>query len=554
MKNKSKKFDQLRTRAEKLVMDNIEDSLNNVPDDKKVNIQKTIYELQVHQIELELQNEELLNAQCKLDKSHQQYKDLYEFAPVGYLTLDAEGTIKNANYTTAELLNTNLTRLKESNFNSYVAKNERDKFYLSLKKIFKSEEKIEVELELDPQKTEDPRFVLLTGKINKDQTKFLCRIALTDITKQTLAEKLTKENEQRLKHAQEIGSLGYWSIQSEDQTFVWSDIIYKIFNRRREIGPPTIQEFLECCYPGHRQMLKESFLSALKYKKEFNVDFKVVLGDNVEKCFTATGKPVVKDGKVEKVEGIIQDITDRKKLEQELRELNATKDKFFSIISHDLKGPLNIIIGMSKLLSQKKDQHKYEEFDELVGFIKESSEQTMNLLENLLTWARSQTGRLDFNPRPLSVRNIIEDIIELLKGALKEKNLKIKNNVPEKLTINADHHMMRAVIRNLILNAIKFSYDGSADIIISAEKKKNEVVITLQDFGTGIKPIHKEKLFHIDKTFSVDGTKDERGTGLGLILSKEFVEKHGGKIDVESEEGKGSTFYLTLPQENNNAN
>jgi signal transduction histidine kinase/CheY-like chemotaxis protein len=235
-----------------------------------------------------------------------------------------------------------------------------------------------------------------------------------------------------------------------------------------------------------------------------------------------------------------------KESEIKLRELNATKDKFFSIIGHDLKSPFNSVIGFSNLLVERIKNKDIEGIDEYANIVLKSSNKAMDLLQNLMEWSRSQTGRMEFNPEYIDLVSSINKIILLYVDIARQKSITIKNILPQKAYVFADNAMISTVLRNLISNAIKFTMPGGK-IIVSAIEKQDEILFSVSDNGVGISKNSIEKLFRIDQSYSTTGTNKETGTGLGLILCKEFVEKNLGKIWVESEEKKGSTFYFTLP-------
>ncbi|MBL7970711.1 MAG: PAS domain S-box protein [Prolixibacteraceae bacterium] len=249
----------------------------------------------------------------------------------------------------------------------------------------------------------------------------------------------------------------------------------------------------------------------------------------------------------------IYDITERRQAEEELkesearlRELNATKDKFFSIIAHDLKSPFNSIIGFSNLLTRQIQEKDYNGIGKYATIIQNSSQNAMNLLLNLLEWSRSQVGKMEFYPQHLEMVSLIDDAIRLLEDSAAQKLITIGTELPPVLCIYADKAMIAAILRNLISNAIKFTCEGG-EVVISAKQKTDELQITVSDNGVGMSRDAIEKLFRIDQNLTTLGTSKEKGTGLGLILCKEFIEKHGGKIWVDSEEGKGSRFYFTIP-------
>jgi PAS domain S-box-containing protein len=247
------------------------------------------------------------------------------------------------------------------------------------------------------------------------------------------------------------------------------------------------------------------------------------------------------------------DITGRKLAEQalreseeKLRELNAQKDKFFSIIAHDLKSPFNAIMGFSDLLVEQIKEKDYDGIDQYASIILKSSQHAIDLLMNLLDWARSQTGRMEFSPEYFEMVDLTDETIDQLNKAAGQKSITLRKELPSSLPVFADKNMIATVIRNLISNAIKYTGEGG-EIILSAKKKPDEILISVKDNGMGIAPERIEKLFRIDTNVSTPGTNKEKGTGLGLILCKEFIEKHNGKIWVESAIGQGSVFSFSIP-------
>jgi signal transduction histidine kinase len=231
---------------------------------------------------------------------------------------------------------------------------------------------------------------------------------------------------------------------------------------------------------------------------------------------------------------------------EELKRINSTKDKFFSIIAHDLKNPFNAIMGFGEILIT---DFKEMPDDEKLYFIRnmaEAAQSSYALLENLLQWSRSQTGRLQFNPELIQLSELIEETIRLVSVNAYGKSITLENEVDSSVIINADKEMLRTILRNLLTNSIKFTKENGK-ISVSAEKQKDMISITVSDNGVGIKPKDIDKLFRIDTNITTIGTGKERGTGLGLILCKEFVERHGGEIGVESTFGAGSDFSFTIP-------
>lgn len=251
--------------------------------------------------------------------------------------------------------------------------------------------------------------------------------------------------------------------------------------------------------------------------------------------------------------GVTRDITERKEFESQileqskkLQELNATKDKFFSIIAHDLKNPIRSILGFSELLKSEVSQGENESLIAYADILYFSSKQTVELLENLLDWAKSQQNTFPFSPIPLELSDLIASEINNLKTIAEQKNILLTHETNGQISITADEKMISTVIRNLISNAIKFTpVNGS--ISVKASLKPGMVEVSVTDTGVGINDENKAKLFQLLNGFTTRGTENEKGSGLGLVLCKEFVEKHQGNIWVESELGKGSRFSFSLP-------
>ena len=236
--------------------------------------------------------------------------------------------------------------------------------------------------------------------------------------------------------------------------------------------------------------------------------------------------------------------------QKKLHELNASKDKFFSIIAHDLRNPIAGFLNLTDILSENFNSFSEKESKEFIDIMNQASKQLYNLLENLLHWSRSQTGSIPFEPKYIVLKRVVDNTIDLLMMNIENKKLKIFIKIDDQCHVYADENMVTTVIRNLVSNAIKFSNNGDS-ITIRADLQDSFVEISVIDNGVGMKKDDQEKLFRIDLHHTTNGTSDEKGTGLGLILCKEFIERNGGKISVESDLNKGSTFKFTLPKHQN---
>lgn len=239
-------------------------------------------------------------------------------------------------------------------------------------------------------------------------------------------------------------------------------------------------------------------------------------------------------------------IIELNKSEQKLKELNATKDKLFSIIGHDLRGPIGGFKTLIELLISGYDLSDSKNLMDILQIIHKTANSTYDLLENLLAWAKSQRNEILFAPEKIKLKEITLLTNDLFAELSKNKHINIIYDVPEDTMIFADKNMLMTVLRNLISNAIKFTPNGK-QIRVIADKNDKEHIITIKDEGTGIKPENLTKLFKNTEHLSTFGTNGEKGSGLGLLLCKDFIEKHKGRIWVESELGKGSAFIFTLP-------
>ncbi len=230
----------------------------------------------------------------------------------------------------------------------------------------------------------------------------------------------------------------------------------------------------------------------------------------------------------------------------ELKELNATKDKFFGIIAHDLKNPLSSLIGASELLINYVNQLDKDNILNISMLLHGSAQQGYALLENLLEWSMTQTGKLEFLPRKMILNEVITDTVSIFKTQATNKNVDLQSKINGILEADIDKNLISSVLRNLLSNAIKFT-PKNGKVIIHAHRVHDHIEISVKDTGIGIPESIGNNIFRIDVKYTREGTEQEKGTGLGLLLCREFVERHGGKIWVDSKLGEGSEFKFTIP-------
>jgi PAS domain S-box-containing protein len=412
----------LRQKAEELLQEKLAAQTRQ---DNEGDIQKLLHELEVHQIELEIQNEELNIALDNAESASNKYTTLYDFAPVGYFTLDREGNITNLNLNGAKMLGMERGRLINYKLNHFISREDKDTFQNFHQKVFEGDLKQTCEVKLE-NSVNHSSFVYLEG-IKSDDDKY-CFLTATDTTQRHHSEERLRESEKRLKL------------------------------------------------------------------------------------------------------------------------LNSTKDKFFSIIAHDLRNPFTSIIGFSSLLMGNLDKKDAEDIHKYAKIIYESSLRAMDLLKNLMEWANLQTGQIRFKPKKLKFTDTVNSVIELLSDQASQKSITILKQIDPSFVAFADEEMISTVLRNLISNAIKFTNPGG-EVTITALMKPGELVIAVCDNGVGMDKNHLDKVFRIDENLSTRGTQNEEGTGLGLILCKEYILNHNGKIWAESTQGIGSKFFFSIPQQ-----
>ena len=509
---------------------------------------KLIHELEVHQIELEMQYEELLLQEAKAETATEKFTALYDFAPAGYFTLSRECIVSELNLSGARMLGMDRSLLVNRNFRHFISPDSKTVFDDFLRKVFETDYKQTCEI-IITNEDKSSYNVLIEGLFSESEGK--CLLTATDITSLRRADEKLRNSEERYRRLFETAQDGIFILDAFNGKIVdvnpylikllgysYEEFIGKelweigIFNNKDDskAGIVELQNNGYIRYEDRPLVTKEG--------NQINVEY-------VSNVYLVDTLKVIQCN--------IRDITDRKKAEEalkqseaRLRELNATKDKFFSIIAHDLKSPFTSIIGLSELLVQQVHKHDYEGIEEYATIIQNSSWRAMDLLTNLIEWSRSQTGRMEFNPSKFELVELINEVTILSNDSAKQKSITISMDLPFSISVFADKPMISTIFRNLISNAIKFTNPGG-NIIISARKNEHELTITVSDSGVGIKKEAINKLFRIEESISTTGTGGEEGTGLGLLLCHEFVLKHGGKIWAESEPGDGTKFNFTIP-------
>lgn len=309
---------------------------------------------------------------------------------------------------------------------------------------------------------------------------------------------------------------------------------------------------------SHIPQLEQQITKQLREPEKNHTEIKMH-GEGVLRWLSINASPI-ENLRKQKVGSLytISDITSIKQAQKQIREqnqelekLNAMKDRFLSIMAHDLRGPFTSILGMSELLVEQINNKNYEEVDEYAAIVRDSSKLAYNLLCNLLEWSQMQWKGIEYNPEYFELTTFISEVATLFSDNTRQKSIRIHTDTPSEVPVFADKDMMGTVLRNLVSNAIKFTHQGG-QVTIKAIKTAENITLSVADNGMGMSQERLSTLFLADQVSSFPDTSGQKGTGLGLILCKEFVEKHGGKIWADSVEQKGSVFFITLPCTKNN--
>lgn len=315
--------------------------------------------------------------------------------------------------------------------------------------------------------------------------------------------------------------------------------------------------FLKAIHPSDFALIKPKLINLMKSRIQLSGEFEFrIINKQANIVWVRAKINLVRSstGRIQKIFGLVSDVTFRKRAEEELKKstqnlikLNETKDRFISIISHDLRTPFSSILGFADLLAND-DELTEDERKQYIKYIQESSRSMLALVNSLLDWTRLQTGRIKFEPQKIDIAKIVTDSINALSGSAIQKRIEVVSNINHSLFLFVDKSLITQVFNNLISNAIKFTNkEGLISISNEAVTTSRFVKFIVKDSGVGIKADDLSKLFSVDAKFTSEGTAGEKGSGLGLSLVKEIIEKHGGTISVESEYGKGTEFIFTLP-------
>ena len=503
---------------------------------------------------MEKKNAAEKNKTNKDKKVEEQSLNIFQNSSIGIYRSTPDGKILLANPALVKMLRySSFEELRELDLKkkSYFKKNDRKSF---LENIERDGEVVGFETEW-LRKDNTTIFVRENSRSVKDESGNILFLEGTveDITERVIAEQeLRKERE--LFMGGPVIIINKKATPGAPASYVSPNIKTTLGYEPKEIiSNPAISA--QIIHPDDRDRVSNEVKAYIE-AGVFNFEQEYRLKNKAGKyCWYSDFTHVIKnsDGEITDYHAYLFDITSRKEAEEalshsekELRNLNTMKDKFFSVIAHDLRSPFQGLLGMSNILLEDEELTD-EERKSFMQKLHDGLKTQYNFIDNLLTWNRSQRGAIEFNPESNNLSSIIQETLSLLNESIVKKGLIIINNFDDDIFAVFDRNILATVIRNLISNAVKFTSNGG-EISISIHEQDGSIIFSVKDTGVGIEKINLDRLFRIDTHFSTKGTEEESGSGLGLIICRDFIEKHNGKIWVESEIGKGSTFSFSIPK------
>jgi len=510
---------------------------------------RLVHELEVHQIELELQNEELFLAKEKAaELATEKYAELYDFAPSAYFTLSRSGDILDLNLCGSQMLGKERSLLKKRRFSFFISDDTKPLFNNFLGAVFNSNTRETCELTICADGNK-PIYTQLVGIASDNGEQ--CLITLVDITERKQAEQAMKESEEKYRFLFDNNPQPMFIFDLETLAFL------EVNNPAIKYYGYTREEFLSMKLTDIRT---DEDIEALLKDSELNKHAHNPAGEwrhikkNGELIFVEiTSYPLIFNSRNAR-NVLVHDVTERKMAEEvikrkneELQKINAEKDKFFSIIAHDLRSPFNGFLGLTEIMAEGLSHMTLDEIQQIAVAMRNSAANLFRLLGNLLEWSRMERGITTFLPKPVSLMSKINENMVLTLEEANKKEITINYNVPDNLEVFADSEMLGGIIRNLMTNAVKFTPRGGSISVSAKAVSDNSVHISVKDTGIGMSQNMIGNLFHLDVNTNRKGTEGESSTGLGLMICKDFIEKNSGQLWIESEEGKGSVFSFSLP-------
>ncbi len=544
---------ELRDIAEKKVCENQYNSMPNIDAMTLSQTQQMLNELRVHQIELEMQNEELRRVQVELDVARRRYFDLYELAPVGYFTLSDKGIITEANLTMATLIGATRNRIQQQPLSKYILEEDQACYCAHHKHNFETGEPQEFEVRL-VKDNGDVFWACFTATIAEDHDGLRAsRIVVTDISQQKQVENNLTESEERYRILFEYAGVEIEYYKPDGMIISFNNkAAEKMGGRSEEFSGKFIYEV----FPKQEADLYMHRIIKALLSDELQEYEDHAFSNHTQKWqFSTYSRVVDHDGNIAGVQIISQDITNRKNNDLELisaKEVaviaNEAKSQFLANMSHEIRTPLHSIMGVQQILEMTMltdEQRGY------IAIAKSASKSLMEVLNDILDYSKLETGKMELDKNDFSLEELISKSATLFQLSAAKKGIRFETNYSKDIPswVNGDGFRLRQILTNLIGNAIKFTQKGEVSIYVKkiAELDHNKIKLefSVKDSGIGIAADKTDRLFRCFSQVDNSNTREYGGTGLGLSICKGLVEQMNGEIWFESIKGSGSTFYFT---------
>lgn len=490
-------------------------------------------------------------AEHQLIEANKRYETVLENALEGVFVLQGNHVVF-ANKAIQEITGYNLSEMEHKPFLNAVYEKDRANVYDTYQRRLAGETIPSYDMRI-LSKSGKVRWFLLNSIKIKWEEKDAVLVFAKDIHNRKLAEDKLRESEERLSLITNTVDSVMFSFKTEGDEFridFVNDYFFKDTGYKKEDFVGKLLS--EVIPPDKYKTLVQKYREAVDKQQNVTWEESSPWKEGMQNAIVSITPVYNEKNQCTHVLGTMSDITERVKAEnalkaseKELKNLNATKDRLFSIIGHDLRNPLNNMFGFAFLLQRRAAQYHDEKLNKYIDAISQSAHSVSELLENLLEWSRAQTQEIKVEKGNFYLNEIVEANFKLFYNSAKAKKIKLISKIKPDLMIHADKTMLSTVIRNLISNAVKFT-PGNGQIIVSTEQIAGETTVRVHDTGIGMDEKMIQRLFKSDNIQTGTGTDGEKGTGLGLMICKEFIDLHNGKIRVESSEGKGSTFIFTI--------
>lgn len=550
---KKQDFDKIRNKINQIISN---DEISNLIKSNE-SLKDIVEEYNTAMMELEMQSHELYTTQYSLELEKQKYKNLFFNSPVAFVVIDSNGNIIDINSTARALLNLRDSEYSNNPFMTSLITTDLPRFYNHIHEVLISDSTIKEEFTFNLKNNTHRRIEFNSIKFTDVITeKTNIRIVLYDITERYELQLKTQEIHQQLTSMLMSGNMAWWRMNVKTMKADYHPLKAEILGYTPQEFSDDVMKIMSFVHPDDYQATWDSMKDHLEGKVPlYEIVYRIKCKDGKYKWILDRGKIAKYDenAQPEIVTGIFTDVTDLKEIEillqkekERLQNVNEAKTKLVSILSHDLRSPYATIINYLELLNDRYDIFDDSKKKEILKIVYETTKSSLNLLESLLEWARSDSDSIQLQKSNIEVSGYLRQQLDVFENSAKLKNISFKITGEKNLMINTDLKLFSTIVRNLLSNAVKFSRNDST-IFIDFNKVDSNIVFSVKDTGIGMNEKQINNLFSISNSSSRTGTAGERGSGFGLKIVKEYITKLGGKIWVASEVNLGTTFFFSLP-------